>query len=218
MGSMTRPASDSLTDILARLDDRVRRVDEERWLSSRYAKVSQRDALIVLYAFYYELARVRGAVSDPMLGQIRFQWWRDALEELQRGEVRQHDVVIALSDQIAAGALAWQPLRDLIEPFEGAFVASDRALEPEATLAVIAADVCAPGHGLDGLIGAVAPDWAALRRGEAATEHRKQSRVPSASRPALAHFRLRHAWSRGKSLGRVQMRFSILAAVLTGAI
>ena len=137
MGSMTRPASDSLTDILARLDDRVRRVDEERWLSSRYAKVSQRDALIVLYAFYYELARVRGAVSDPMLGQIRFQWWRDALEELQRGEVRQHDVVIALSDQIAAGALAWQPLRDLIEPFEGAFVASDRALEPEATLAVI---------------------------------------------------------------------------------
>lgn len=218
MGSMTSPASDSLTDILVRLDARIRRVDEERWLSSRYASATQRDALIVLYAFYYELARVRLAVSDPTLGQIRFQWWRDALDELQRGEVRQHDVVIALADQIDQGRLDAARLQDVIDQFERAFAANDRALEPEAALATLAADLCAPDHGLNDLISAVAPGWAALRRGDQVADKPDQVRIPSAVRPALAHIRLRHAWARGALLGQVQKRFSVLAAILTGAI
>ena len=82
MGSMTSPASVSLKEIVAHLDQRIQTVDEERWLSSRYAPDEARQALIILYAFYYELARVRVVVTDQTMGQIRYQWWRDALEEL----------------------------------------------------------------------------------------------------------------------------------------
>ena len=64
MGVMTSPASDSLKEIHMRLDERVRAMDEPRWLASRYAAEADRTALIVLYAFYYELARVRVAVTD----------------------------------------------------------------------------------------------------------------------------------------------------------
>ena len=64
MGFMTSPASDSLKEIVARLDQRIQTVDEERWLSSRYAPEEARNALIILYAFYYELARVRVVVTD----------------------------------------------------------------------------------------------------------------------------------------------------------
>ena len=52
-----------------RLDERVRAMDEPRWLASRYAAEADRTGLIVLYAFYYELARVRVAVTDQTMGQ-----------------------------------------------------------------------------------------------------------------------------------------------------
>jgi phytoene synthase len=218
MGSMTRPASDSLSVILSRLDDRVRRVDEERWLSSRYAPADQRASLIALYAFYYELARVRVSVSDPTLGQIRFQWWRDALTELMRGENRQHDVVTALAAETANGRLKADVLLDMVERFETAFLANDRDTEPEDLLAKAAAEICAPG-GLDQeSLPKIAMAWAKLRRGEEQTQQPTRARIPSRLRPALAHLRLRRIWARGTRPGPLQSRLCILMAVLTGVI
>lgn len=218
MGSMTSPASDSLSVILARLDARVRRVDEERWLSSRYAPVSERAALIVLYAFYYELARVRVSVSDPTLGQIRFQWWRDALSELARGEQRQHDVVSALAPELAAGRLSGAALLAMVEQFEVAFLNNDRAAEPEDLLAMAAAEICVPGDPVDPMVPQIALGWAKLRRGDAQGAPLAHIRIPSAARPALSHLRLRRIWGRGAKPGRLQTRLCILTAVLTGAI
>jgi len=218
MGPMTRPASDSLTVILSRLDARVHRVDEERWLSSRYAAETERGALIVLYAFYYELARVRLSVSDQTLGQIRFQWWRDALAELEQGEVRQHDVVLALAGQIERAQLKISTLTDMVTQFEQAFLANDRAMEPEGLLARAAANLCAPEHEGPGALDELALDWARLRRGEPARHAINRVQVAAPLRPALAHFRLRHAWQRDKKPGKVQTRLSIFLAVLIGSI
>ncbi|MEM9054186.1 MAG: squalene/phytoene synthase family protein [Pseudomonadota bacterium] len=215
---MTSPASDSLKEILVRLDSRIRRVDEERWLSSRYASPAHRNALIVLYAFYYELARVRVAVSDPTMGQIRFQWWRDALEELAKGEPRQHDVVLALELQIAGGAYEIAALQELVVQHETAFLAQDRGLEPEAMLAAIAARVLVPMHSCGELIRSIAPAWAQLRRGETVEIGVVVTSIPANLRPALAHFRLRRAWSAGRQPGRMGKRASILLAMLTGSI
>ena len=64
------------------IDARVKRVDEDRWISSRFAPEIYRNSLIALYALAYELARVRLAVTEETLGAIRFQWWRDALTEI----------------------------------------------------------------------------------------------------------------------------------------
>ncbi len=218
MGSMTSPASDLLKEIVARLDERIRRVDEERWLSSRYADASQRAALITLYAFYYELARVRIAVSEQTMGQIRFQWWRDALEELTKGEPREHDVVLALADQIQQDAYKIDPLQDLVTQHEAAFLAQDRSLEPEAPLAAIASRALVPAHSYGEVIRSIAPGWAKLRRGEPANIEPVAESVPSGLRPALAHYRLRRAWSASRQPGRLGKRVSILLAMVTGAI
>ncbi len=215
---MTSPASDSMKEIIARLDARIRRVDEERWLSSRYAGEDHRKTLIVLYAFYYELARVRLAVTDQTMGQIRFQWWRDALTGLEAGDVREHDLVLALVERFPHGNLDPIRLAQLIDQHETAFLQNDRALEPEDQLAQLAAEIVSPGYGAIDVIAAIATDWARLRRGEPVTHSLERVSVPSVIRPALAHFRLRQAWSSGRKPGAFGTRLCILRAVLSGVI
>ncbi|MEL7112316.1 MAG: squalene/phytoene synthase family protein [Pseudomonadota bacterium] len=215
---MTSPASDSLKEIIDRLDARIQRVDEERWLSSRYANSAGRDALIVLYAFYYELARVRLAVTDPTLGQIRFQWWRDALAGIDAGEVREHDLVLALADQVQPGRLNSHALIELIDLHETAFLENNRDLEPEADLAILAGEVIAPEQEVTDLIRSIAPDWARLRRGEEAQQSLVGARVSSALRPALGHYRLRWSWRKGHQPSPSGRRLSILLAIMTGKI
>src|SRR4051794_33162883 len=69
----------------------VRRHDRDRFQTALFARPRQREALFALYAFNYEIARVREAVSEPMLGQIRLQWWREVVSAAFSGEApRQH--------------------------------------------------------------------------------------------------------------------------------
>ena len=217
MGSMTSPASASLKEILSRLDERIQRVDEERWLSSRYASQSDREGLIVLYAFYYELARVRVAVTDATLGDIRFQWWRDALAELSAGKVRQHDVVLALQSCLSDGFFTIEDLLPLIDGHAVAFQTDDRTREPEHLLATLAARCLCSEVNAD-LIGEAASEWAGLRRGDSSDHAPGMLRVASKSRPALAHLRLRHLWRAGKSPGALSRRLCVLRAMVSGSI
>ena len=215
MGFMTSPASDSMKEIIERLDQRIQTVDEERWLSSRYADDQARHALIVLYAFYYELARVRVVVTDQTMGQIRFQWWRDALRELEQGAPRQHDVVLALAPRVLERKVDPTELAEIIDHHEAAFLSEDRSAEPEGRLAVSATRIL--GDSADG-IDAIAEEWAALRRGEAPARSQPKMRIRSTVRPAVAHFRLRHAWKKGRKLTALQKRLSVLCAMLTGRV
>lgn len=76
----------------------VRARDEDRWLAAQYAPEKERSALIALYAFHCELRKIPGAVSEPPLGEIRLQWWREALQEIRDGKApRAHPVVEALA-------------------------------------------------------------------------------------------------------------------------
>jgi phytoene/squalene synthetase len=76
----------------------VRRSDEDRWLASQYAAPKLKQALLALYAFQTELRRIPSAVSEPPLGEIRLQWWREAIEEIRDGKApRAHPVVEALA-------------------------------------------------------------------------------------------------------------------------
>jgi phytoene synthase len=76
----------------------LRQLDHDRFLTVLIAPAAARPSLVALYAFNVEIARVRETVSEPMLGQIRLQWWREALEALEHGEVRGHEVLAALSE------------------------------------------------------------------------------------------------------------------------
>ncbi|HEX6959721.1 MAG TPA: squalene/phytoene synthase family protein [Ferrovibrio sp.] len=74
----------------------VRRLDPDRWLTTLFAPDARRPALLALYAFNSEIARAREAVTQPMIGQIRLQWWREAWEGVKEGKPRQQPVVQAL--------------------------------------------------------------------------------------------------------------------------
>lgn len=214
---MTNPASPVSREVRKRVDDIVRRIDEERWLSSRYAPLEKRETLIALYALNFELARIRVQVTEAGLAAIRFQWWRDALEGGY--DDKQIDTVDVIRAEIANGTMRLQDLNRLTDRHEEAYEAKDRALEPEAQLARMAAYILAPSHGWGEGIEALAGQWAALRRGEAVGPGPVVKKAPSGIRPAIAHFRLRHSWAQvGPKPGPLAMRWKILGAVLTGRV
>ena len=80
----------------------VRRLDRERYLAALFAPAERRDALFALYAFNLEVAKTAEMVSEPMLGEIRLQWWREALDGIFAGSVREHPVVAALAAAVEA--------------------------------------------------------------------------------------------------------------------
>jgi phytoene synthase len=95
------------------LDDTVRRADPDRWLSTRFIEGERARAdVVALYALNHELARVATSVREPLMGEIRLTWWREAFEEVAAGKPpRKHPVVEAVS----AGGFALTALEDLAQ-------------------------------------------------------------------------------------------------------
>ncbi len=93
----------------------VRETDPDRYWASLLAPEEKRPYLHALHAFNFEIARVRESVREPMLGEIRLQWWRDALQGEARGDVRANPVAAALDDTIVKFRLPRQALVDLID-------------------------------------------------------------------------------------------------------
>lgn len=79
----------------------ARAADHGRWLCGLFAPEASRRDLWALLAFNAEIARTREVVREPMLGQIRLQWWREAIAEAYGGQVRAHQVMAPLADAIA---------------------------------------------------------------------------------------------------------------------
>lgn len=80
----------------------VRRADYDRFLTVLFAPAAARERLFALYAFNHEIAKVRETVREPMLGQIRLQWWREAIGGIYGGAPRKHEVAEALGAAVAA--------------------------------------------------------------------------------------------------------------------
>ncbi|MFY7853072.1 MAG: squalene/phytoene synthase, partial [Brevundimonas sp.] len=59
------------------LDTQVRAADPDRWLSSRFVGDAEARAdLIALYAFEAELLTIPTRVTQPLLAEMRYAWWR----------------------------------------------------------------------------------------------------------------------------------------------
>lgn len=65
--------------------EEVRVHDPDRFLTALFAPDDRREDLFALYAFNAEVARVREIVSEPVLGHMRLQWWRESLHGEARG-------------------------------------------------------------------------------------------------------------------------------------
>jgi NADH dehydrogenase [ubiquinone] 1 alpha subcomplex assembly factor 6 len=87
--------------------DQVRRHDWDRFICTLFAPADRRPALFALLAFNLEIARTRAVVSERLLGEIRLQWWRDAIAALYTGDVAvlRHPVVDELKAAIERHAL-----------------------------------------------------------------------------------------------------------------
>jgi len=85
-------------EALAACEETVRRFDPDRFFASLFAPAKHRPHLFVLYAFNYEVARLGERSREPMLGAIRLQWWREAVEQARDGRPREHPVTIGLAD------------------------------------------------------------------------------------------------------------------------
>lgn len=97
----------------------VRGRDRDRYLSCLFAPDDRRPHLLALYAFNAEILRVRDTVSEPNLGMIRLQWWRDTIAAIYAGKgAPGHPVAEALALAIAAGGLPQQALIDLVTAHE----------------------------------------------------------------------------------------------------
>ena len=115
---MTALAADQSADpawAFAHCETLVREGDPDRYFATLFAPADKRPLLHALYAFNLEIARVRESVSDPMPGEIRLQWWRDALQGEARGNVRANPVAAALDETIVRFKLPRPTLVDLID-------------------------------------------------------------------------------------------------------
>jgi phytoene synthase len=117
------------TDQLSYCARQVRRYDHDRFLTCLFAPPGAREDLFALYAFNHEIAKVAEVVTEPMAGQIRIQWWREALDGLYAGDPRKHQVAEPLSGAIRRRGLTRARFERLLDARE-----RDLDTDPPATL------------------------------------------------------------------------------------
>ena len=167
---------------------RARAADYDRYLSALFAPAASREALFALIAFNHEIARIPEVVSEPMLGRIRIQWWRETLEAIHDGKpARRHEVALPLADAIHAWGLDRSAFERLLDGREA-------DLEPDAPpdLAGLERYAAATGGaltalmlqacGADGVSGLeagreIGTAWALIGTLRAAARHAAQGRV-----------------------------------------
>lgn len=107
------PAPDPTTvDVVAIA---ARAHERDRYLAALLGPRPIRRDLIALAAFAGEVGRIPAFVTEPMMGRIRLQWWRERLEQRASGG---HPVAGALIETMTRHKLAAAPLIGLIEAHE----------------------------------------------------------------------------------------------------
>ena len=95
--------------------DLVRSHDFPRYAATLFAPAAQRRALLALYAFNVEIVRVRDQVSQPLPGEISFQWWTDLFSGLVHGSAEGNPVAAELLRAIRDFNLPVEPLSLLVD-------------------------------------------------------------------------------------------------------
>ncbi|MGJ8545227.1 MAG: squalene/phytoene synthase family protein [Sulfitobacter sp.] len=118
----------SEADDLAACAALVQRGDPFRFRCAMGAPLAARRVLFPLYAFNVEVSRAPWVTGEPMIAEMRLQWWRDVCEHIGNGRPpRRHEVATPLAGLLdAQGA---QSLDELVaarrwdiykDPFEDA--------------------------------------------------------------------------------------------------
>lgn len=165
--------------------DQVRSYDYHRYFAAALAPAGVRRGLFALYAFNLEIAATRERVSEALLGQIRLQWWKETLDGIYGGSVRNHAVAEEIAHAVDTFGLARAGFDRMIdgrmfdledEPPEDAAALSNYVSATSGALIRLAVDIC--GHrdrGDDAE--AVGLYWGLTGLLRAAAHHARQNRV-----------------------------------------
>lgn len=88
--------------------------DRDRYFATLVVPSKEREAIAALYAFNADIASVRERAREPAAGEIRLQWWADALTGSGHGNVRQNPLADALLSVVAEYGLPVPPLTRMI--------------------------------------------------------------------------------------------------------
>lgn len=90
--------------------------DPDRFAATMAAPPELRARLWPLYAANLEIARAPWASAEPLVAEMRLQWWIDTLGDLAEGvERRGHPVLEALAPRLAADRRTARLLQDIAE-------------------------------------------------------------------------------------------------------
>jgi len=225
------------------LDELIRRVDPDRWLTSRFIgdAIARRDVM-ALYAYDHELARAQRIASTPLMAEIRLTWWREVLDEIfADGSVRRHPTAEALAAAVRRRGLPREPLEAMIDgqieaanapAFDAAGVVAwaDAVEGSAARAAAVILDPSAPAEaaapagrawGLALLLraGVASREVLAAPLREALAEARAEARSLSvAALPAALPARLARFDLAGRQLGPFAKRLALVLASATGRL
>ena len=107
--------------------------EPDRYLAALLAPPAAREGLLALAAFSAELGRIGHLVTrEPMMGEIRLQWWRDALQPGEAGMRTGNPVADALREAVTRHDLPAPFLLGMIDAH-----AADLEAEPFPTEAAL---------------------------------------------------------------------------------
>lgn len=95
--------------------DQLRANDRDRYFGTLVLPDKERSAITALHAFNADIASVRDRAKEAAAGEIRLQWWHDALAGEGHGAVRANPLADALLDVIAEYGLPVPALIRMIE-------------------------------------------------------------------------------------------------------
>lgn len=195
-----------LAEAYAHCETLLHENDKDRFLADLFLPAHVRPHAQALHAFSFEIARVREAVSEPMPGELRHQWWRDTLAAEARGDVTANPVAAALLDTIERFRLPKARLEALIDA--RGFDLYDDPMPDLATLEAYGRDTAS---GLFVLVALMLD--AGSRRATADADDAPQRAVEEAARPAglaYAYTGLIRALAFNAAKGRVYLPADLL--------
>lgn len=123
-------------DNAAAVEERLAEGDPDRYVGALFAPAKVRPALIALYAFHHETARIGAIAREPMAGHVRLAWWREQITGLYGGAALEAPVPRALAEAVRKHNLPREPFDRYLDArahdLEEAPFADEAALEAHA--------------------------------------------------------------------------------------
>jgi len=105
----------SLAEAYVHCGEIARAHERDLWLAALFAPERLRPHLCALAAFAHEVGAIAARAREPLAGEMRLAWWREALSGARPAETAGAPVAAAMLDTIARFALPTSRVEDLLQ-------------------------------------------------------------------------------------------------------